>query len=170
MNATLKTVLLTVLTLSTFTIAMIELTGVSSTAFINKLKGNEANALPADKAADQARDAQVKAMPKTSFEFAESKHDFGTIHEGDKVRWSYKVKNTGDKPLMISNVVVSCGCTAPFYPKEPIMPGIETEVTLEFNSAGKEGNVVKNALVNANVDNAPYSIGFTANVLPKEKK
>jgi hypothetical protein len=50
------------------------------------------------------------------------------------------------------------------------MPGIEGEVTLEFNSAGKEGNVTKNALVKANVDNSPYSIGFIANVLPKEKK
>jgi Protein of unknown function (DUF1573) len=170
MNATLKTVLLTILTLSAFTIAMIELSGVSSTAVVNKLKGNDADEVPADKLAADARDAKMKAMPKTTFEFVESKHDFGTIHDGDKVRWSYKVKNTGDKPLLISNVVVSCGCTAPFYPKEPIMPGIETEVTLEFNSSGKEGNVVKNALVNANVDNSPYSIGFTANVLPKIKK
>jgi hypothetical protein len=30
--------------------------------------------------------------------------------------------------------------------------------------------VVKNALVNANVDNSPYSIGFVAEVLPREKK
>jgi hypothetical protein len=71
---------------------------------------------------------------------------------------------------MISNVVVSCGCTAPFYSKAPIAPGIDGEITLEFNSAGKEGKVVKNALVNANVDNSPYSIGFVAEVLPREKK
>ena len=169
MNATLKTILLTVLTLSAFTIAMIELTGVSTTAFINKLNGNSAGIVP-NKAEDEQRDAEVKAMPKTSFDFPESKHDFGTIHEGDKVRWSYKFKNTGDKPLMISNVVVSCGCTAPFYSKAPIAPGIDGEITLEFNSAGKEGKVVKNALVNANVDNSPYSIGVVAEVLPREKK
>jgi hypothetical protein len=170
MNATLKTILLTVLTLSAFTIAMIELTGVSTTAFFNKLNGNSPEATIPNKAEVDKKEALVNAMPKTSFEFIDTKHDFGTIHDGDKVRWSYKFKNTGDKPLMISNVIVSCGCTAPFYSKEPIMPGIEGEITLEFNSAGKEGNVTKNALVKANVDNSPYSIGFIANVLPKVKK
>jgi Protein of unknown function (DUF1573) len=168
MNATIKTILLTVLTLSAFTIAMIELTGVSTTAFINKLKGEETSKTGAEKATEQMqRDEEMKKLPKTSFEFPETKHDFGKMKEGDKVRWSYKFKNTGTVPLMISNVQVSCGCTAPFYPKTPIAPGIEGEITLEFNSAGKEGKVEKNALVNANTDNAPFSIGFSAEVLKK---
>jgi hypothetical protein len=54
-----------------------------------------------------------------------------------------------------------------FFPKEPILPGQENKITIEFNSAGKEGAVQKNALIIANAENAPYSIGFEAFV---EKK
>ena len=68
---------------------------------------------------------------------------------------------------MIANVQASCGCTVPSFPKEPIAPGATGEVTLEFNSEGRPGNVLKNALIIANADNAPFSIGFTAVVAPK---
>ncbi len=164
MNATIKTILLTVTTLSLFTIAMIEISGISTEAFLNKLpnanKKSEAELLDISK-----KDSLVKKMPQTEFLFAETQHDFGTIKEGDKVRWSYHFTNTGKNSLVISNVVVSCGCTAPFFPKEPIAPGAQGEITLEFNSDGKKDKVQKNALVNANTPNSPFSIGFTANVI-----
>jgi hypothetical protein len=47
------------------------------------------------------------------------------------------------------------------------LPGAEAIITLEFNSAGKEGLVNKNALIVANTEDSPFSIGFTAEV---EKK
>lgn len=167
MNSTLKTILLTVLTLSFFAIALVELSGVSSHALFNKYNiGQEAgNHLSAE---DQAKkDAEVKKMPKTMIEVTENKFDFGKINDGDVVKHTYMVKNIGENPLVISNVQVSCGCTAPSYPKEPIQPGKIGELTLEFNSAGKAGIVNKNALIIANADNAPYSIGFSAEVLKK---
>jgi hypothetical protein len=64
-------------------------------------------------------------------------------------------------------VQTSCGCTVPSFSKEPVAPGKQGEITLEFNSAGKPGDVNKNALIIANADNAPFSIGFSARV---EKK
>jgi len=169
MNATLKTILLTVLTLSFFAIALVELSGVSQTALFNKLGANtegkeEVKLTPDDKA---KRDEEMKAMPKTTMEVPNTKFDFGKMKEGEKVRHNWTVKNTGSNPLMISNVQTSCGCTAPSFPKEPILPGAEAIITLEFNSAGKEGLVNKNALIVANTEDSPFSIGFTAEV---EKK
>lgn len=162
MNNTLKTILLTVLTLSVFAIALIELSGISSTALYNKYGVGSPSKPNAD---DQAKkDEEVKALPKTSIEVLETKFDFGKINEGDKVRHTYMVKNIGTNPLVISNVQVSCGCTAPFFPKDPIKPNATGEITLEFNSAGKFGKVDKNALIIANADNAPFSIGFLAEV------
>ena len=117
---------------------------------------------------DQAkRDEEVKKMAKTILDVPETKFDFGTITEGDKVRHTWVVKNIGREPLVISNVQTSCGCTAPSFNKEPILPGKEGEITLEFNSAGKAGAVQKNALIIANADNSPFSIGFTAQVNKK---
>lgn len=165
MNATIKTILLTVLTLSVFAIALVELSGVSSTALINKYGGSmrdKAQVLPENEQAK--RDEEVKKMPKTTMEVPDTKFNFGKIRQGDRVSHSYIIRNTGDHPLMIANVQTSCGCTAPYYPKGPILPGKSGEITLEFNSAGKKDHVMKNALIIANTDNSPFSIGFEADV------
>jgi hypothetical protein len=168
MNATIKTILLTVLTLSVFALALVELSGVSRTALFNKFEGKEEHSHELSPEDQAKRDEEVKKMPKTVIEVIETKYDFGKMKEGDKVRHTWKVKNAGEHPLFISNVQTSCGCTAPFFSKEPILPGKEGEITLEFNSAGKAGDVNKNALIIANADNAPFSIGFTAQVEKKD--
>jgi hypothetical protein len=169
MNATLKTILLTVLTLSCFTIAMLEISGVSKTAIINKWKGQEIQPAAGSSISDQIdRDKKVKEMPKTTFEFEETKHDFGAMTDGDTAVHIFKFKNTGSNPLFVSNVNTSCGCTVPSFSKEPIAPGGTGEIQLVFNSAGKVGDVVKNALVVCNSDFSPYSIGFTAKVAAKK--
>jgi Protein of unknown function (DUF1573) len=171
MNQTLKTVLLTVITLSLFTIAMVEISGLSRTAIYNKFEKAEYPTAAENSVAQQVKlDSTVAAMPQTTFEFEDTKFDFGTIKDGDIVKHTYTYKNTGNNPMSISNVVVSCGCTAPSYDKNPIMPGQKGTVTLQFNSSGKGGDkpVSKNALIKCNSANSPYSIGFVANVLPKK--
>lgn len=166
MNPTLKTVLLTVLTLSVFAIALVELSGVSRTALINRFGGKEAHSHEASPEDQARRDEEIKNKPKTILVVDTTKHNFGNINEGDKVRHTWLVKNGGNEPLFIANVQTSCGCTAPFFSKDPILPGQSGEVTLEFNSTGKPGHVQKNALIIANAENAPFSIGFTADVEP----
>jgi hypothetical protein len=158
MNQQLKTVLLTVLTLSLFVIALVELSGVSKTAFLNKFNANEDG---------PSATANVANMPKTTLEFAETKHSFGTITEGDKVTHAFKFKNTGSNPLVISKAVASCGCTVPSYPKEPVPPGGEGEIVVEFNSSGREGHQQKNVLVYSNGQQEAMSIGFDADVKAK---
>ncbi len=79
----------------------------------------------------------VPAGPTTSIEFDDVTYDFGTIMDGDKVRHTFKFKNTGSEPLIISNCKGSCGCTVPQCPKDPIAPGDGGEITVEYNSRGK---------------------------------
>lgn len=168
MNSNLKTVLATIATLSVFTIAMIEISGFSRTAFFNAYKGQEVQTQPGTDISEQIeRDRKVKAMPKTKYEFVETKLDLGKMKEGESKKMNFTIKNTGDNPLMIGNVQTSCGCTAPYFDKNPIAPGDSSIITLEFNSAGKPGKVTKSALVTVNADFSPYSIGFVADVAPK---
>lgn len=168
MNQQLKTVLLTVLTLSCFVIALVELSGVSKSAIFNKYgigSDEHAHDVPADvvdKKKQQARD-----MPKTTLAFDTTKHDFGTIEEGEVVKYSYHFKNTGANPLLIYNAVASCGCTVPSYPKEPIPPGGEGDIVVEFNSNNRVGHQEKNVLVYSNAVEESMSIGFVVEV--KEK-
>ena len=113
------------------------------------------------------RKEEVKAMPKTQISFDDTKHNFGTITEGEIVKHAYHFKNTGTNPLLISNAQASCGCTVPSYPKEPIPPGGEGEIVVEFNSANRPGQQNKNVLVYSNAQEEAISIGFTVEV--KEK-
>jgi Protein of unknown function (DUF1573) len=169
MNSNLKTVLATIATLSLFTIAMIELTGISNTALVNKYKGPEVQAQPGmDVSAQIERDKKVKTLPKTTYKFLETKKVLGKMKEGDRKKFDYTLINTGNKPLFIGNVQTSCGCTAPYFTKESIPPGDSTNITLEFNSAGKPGKISKSALVSMNADFSPYSIGFEAEVEPSK--
>lgn len=95
-------------------------------------------AAQAQTAAVKPANAQTKvAGPQIQFE--EMKYDFGSIKTGDVVEHTFKFKNVGTQPLVISNIGVSCGCTTPDWTKEPVMPGKSGTVTAKFNSTGKMG-------------------------------
>ncbi len=79
-----------------------------------------------------------RPRPEMTFE-ADSIH-FGVLAQGEKVRHTYRFKNTGDAPLVIAKVETTCGCTAlKDWPKEPIAPGDKGEFTVEFDSHLRSG-------------------------------
>ncbi|WP_312394495.1 DUF1573 domain-containing protein [Chryseobacterium sp.] len=130
-----------------------------------------ATATPADSAAapvsaDATAAAPVSNQPSTSIALSESNFDFGNIKKGDKVEHVYEVTNTGTNPLVISEVKPGCGCTAPDFTKDPILPGKKGKITLHFDSSNFDGNVSKFADVYANVEKAPIKLTFTANIQP----
>lgn len=114
----------------------------------------------------EAQAAPVSNEPSTSIALSESNFDFGKIKKGDKVEHVYEVTNTGKNPLVISEVKPGCGCTAPDFTKEPILPGKKGKITLHFDSSNFDGNVQKYADVFANVEKAPIKLTFTANIQP----
>ena len=169
MNAQLKTVLLTILTLSVFTIALVELSGVSSTALFNKygIGNGGAHSHDPELSEIQRKENEAKAMPKTTIEFAEKRHNFGNITEGEIAKYSFKFKNTGNNPLLVYNVVAGCGCTTPSWSKEIVLPGAEGSIDVEFNSNNRTGHQSKNVLVYSNAQEEAISIGFDAEVKAK---
>lgn len=85
-----------------------------------------------------------------AFEFGAMEHDFGTIAEGEVIEHVFNFKNTGQAPLVISNIQASCGCTSPDWTKTPIKPGEEGFVKVVFNSAGKSGVQSPTVTIQAN--------------------
>lgn len=76
--------------------------------------------------------AQDKKVAK--IEFKTEIIDYGTIEKGaDGVR-VFEFTNTGNAPLIISNVKSTCGCTVPKKPKEPIMPGETGEIEVKYDT------------------------------------
>ena len=62
-------------------------------------------------------------------------YNFGVIPKGVPVSVVFKFKNTGSSPLIIADVETTCGCTTPFYTKDPVMPGKEGQIKARYNAA-----------------------------------
>ncbi|SHI92915.1 Protein of unknown function [Hymenobacter daecheongensis DSM 21074] len=106
-------------------------------------------AAQAQSAAVKPANAQEKVVgPQIQFE--EMKYDFGSIKQGDVVDHTFKFKNVGTQPLVISNIGVSCGCTTPEWTKDPVMPGKTGTISAKFNSTGKMGMQNKVLTVESN--------------------
>lgn len=108
---------------------------------------------------------ETKNKPQTSLALSENHWDFKDVKKGESVEHVYEVTNTGSNPLVISQVKPGCGCTAPNYTKEPIMPGQKGKITLKFDSSNFDGLQNKQAEVYANVEKAPIVLTFSANVV-----
>lgn len=100
--------------------------------------------------------------------FEKNTHDFGDIFQGDKVDQVFKFTNTGTEPLIITNIQVTCGCTAPEWPRNPIPPGGTGEIKIGFNSSGKIGRQNKTVTVISNAANEENTISFVTNILDKK--
>lgn len=78
-----------------------------------------------------------EALPKPVFEVYE--HDFGDLKEGEKRTFVFEFVNKGKVPFIISKVHVQCGCTAPEWSDEPVLPNQKGQIKIVYNSSGKEG-------------------------------
>jgi len=105
--------------------------------------------------------------PLPVIEFGTTDHDFGTVTEGQKVSYTYTVKNTGAAPLLIQNAQPSCGCTVPEWTKTPIPIGGTGFVKAEFDTKGKTGVQNKTITVTANSWPKVTTLKFKAIVMAK---
>lgn len=98
-----------------------------------------------------------------------SSYDFGDIIQGDKVEHTFSFTNTGNQPLIITNVEVTCGCTTPKgWPRDPIAPGGKGELTVAFSSVGKIGRQNKVITVTSNSVGQSNQVMIVVNVLEKK--
>jgi hypothetical protein len=111
-------------------------------------------------------EAQTK---KATASFDTESHDFGKIKEADgPVTFQFAFTNTGAEPLIIKNVATSCGCTTPNYPKEPVLPGAKSSITVSFNPAGRPGRFEKTITIYTNGDPETQMLKITGEVIAKE--
>ncbi len=133
-----------------------------------QIEGNKgATTAPATTPATTTPTEEKPEGPLPVIEYETMDHDFGTIKEGDKVSYTYKIKNTGQAPLIIQNAQPSCGCTVPDWTRDPIAVGATGFVKAEFDSNGKPGINNKTITVTANTWPKVSTIRFKAMVTPK---
>ena len=84
-------------------------------------------------------------------------HDYGAIAQGANGTCEFKVTNTGDQPLIISNCQGSCGCTVPKCDTAPVVPGASTIITVKYDT-NRLGPINKSVTITSNAVNAPTKV------------
>jgi hypothetical protein len=144
--------------------------GLNESTNPNTVPGSAENTAVTPTNATDPQAPTVTPEKATTITFEKEVHDFGTVKEGDEVTYVFKFKNSGDKPLLISDAKGSCGCTVPDYPKNPIAPGEKGEIKVKFNSKGKPGAQTKFVTLNANTIPAETRLTIKANVIGSDVK
>jgi hypothetical protein len=112
-----------------------------------------------------AMENAVPSGPLPAFSFEKMEHDFGTIKQGEIVTYTFKFKNSGEGPLIIDNATASCGCTVPTWPKEPVQPNGDGEITVQFDSNNKSGQQSKQVTISANTQPNVTQLTIKCNII-----
>ena len=110
------------------------------------------------------------ASAQSQLAFSPAEWDFGTIREADgPVSHTFTGENTGRQPLVILDVVTSCGCTVPEFSRQPILPGAKVSVGVRFDPANRPGTFSKELSVYSTERRKVAVLRIRGTVLPRER-
>jgi hypothetical protein len=95
--------------------------------------------------------------------------DYGTIEKGSDPIRKFAFTNTGNEPLIIKDAKGSCGCTAPNWPKEPIMPGEKSAIEVRYDT-NREGAFTKTVTLKTNEASDTHTLTIKGDVKPGQKQ
>jgi|TARA_B110000967_G_scaffold157731_1_gene162930 hypothetical protein len=101
-------------------------------------------------------------------EFESETIDYGTIEKGSDGVRVFKFRNTGDAPLIVSNVKSSCGCTVPKKPTEPILPGENGEIEVKYDT-NRVNPIRKTITVTSNAETQTVALKIKGTVIDSSK-
>ena len=105
--------------------------------------------------------------PEISFE--KTVIDYGTVNKGDNGVREFVFRNSGNAPLIISNVKSTCGCTIPKKPEKPILPGESDKIQVKYDTK-RVGFIRKSISVTSNASNPNVILKITGQVIADNKK
>ncbi len=103
--------------------------------------------------------------PSAKVEFVSPNHDFGEQWVGGQMKYTFEVKNVGDKPLKILNVKPSCGCTLAGKFDKVIEPGGTGKIPVSVDSKKLFGKFKKTIRVTTNDPTNPNATLSVAGVI-----
>jgi hypothetical protein len=111
---------------------------------------------PPAKAKKADAEAKKEAEKAPRLTIVEPVKDYGTIPKGEKLDWSFVVKNTGDGDLQIIAAKPGCGCTVADFDKV-IKPGESGKVTAHVDTSAFAGPIAKTVTLETNDPTTPTS-------------
>ena len=109
---------------------------------------------------DDSEDKQVM----TTVSLEATVFSMGDFAWQEERQGTFRLKNTGEKPLVIQDVVTSCGCLTVDYPQEPMQPGKEAVLRMTYK-ADNPGHFNKAVTVYCNAENSPIKLRVSGNAV-----
>lgn len=110
----------------------------------------------------------VPTDPNVTIKFKAVVIDYGKIKHYSNGTKEFYFTNTGTKPLLITNVQGSCGCTVPTWPKQPIKPGATNKIIVKY-ATDRVGKFEKSVTVFSNASNGSVQLTIKGDVSPLPK-
>ena len=101
---------------------------------------------------------------RTTAELSHSTVDLGTFHWEERRDTAVTLVNTGTKPLVIHDIVTSCGCTVADYDKRPAQPGEGILISTSYMAEHPE-HFNKTVVVYCNAEQSPFVLRMTGNAV-----
>ena len=100
------------------------------------------------------------ALAQAEMKFEKKAIKYPKTKEGKLLQFEYPFTNTGDQPLIISDIKVACTCTQFAYPKRPILPNTKDTIHVTFDTNKKVGWQDRTLEIYSNAKNSPTTIRF----------
>jgi hypothetical protein len=108
------------------------------------------------------------ATAQAKISFKSETVNFGEIAKGSDGIRVFEFTNTGNAPLIISEVKSSCGCTVPKKPDGPIAPGASNTIQVKYDT-NRVGPIRKTVTVYSNAENPIKALKIKGEVLAAGK-
>lgn len=72
--------------------------------------------------------------------FSKDKYDLGSLNFKEKKTFYMEFTNISNKPVVIENVMVGCGCTVAEKPSAPILPGKTGKIKVGYDGSSAPGS------------------------------
>ncbi len=104
-------------------------------------------------------------LAQAKIDFDHKVHKFPDTKEGVLLEHDYTFTNSGDQPLLINDIKVSCSCTKFTYPKKPVPPGGKGTIHVTFDTHNKYEWQNRILEIQSNAKNSPEKIRFKVMVI-----
>jgi len=94
--------------------------------------------------------------------------DYGSIEKGSDGVRVFEFTNTGDAPLVITDVKSSCGCTIPKKPENPIAAGEKGKIEIKYDT-NRPGPIRKTVTVYSNAEQPVLAVKIKGEVISENK-
>ncbi len=110
------------------------------------------------------------SVARAQLVFEPDRHDFGTIREVDgRVACTFTGVNRGPRPIVVLDVVTSCGCTVPEFSRKPVRAGDSIRIAVTYDPLNRPGAFSKELSVYSSDRKKVATLTIGGTVVPRPK-